>query len=88
MKNRERQHYDGEKDKEFIISSFKKCVTEKREMDEFLEKLISPFIKSKKKNILDACCGIGHIPYFLSEISPESKFLGIDQTPYLIEEGK
>ena len=45
MKNRERQHYDGEKDKEFIISSFKKCVTEKREMDEFLEKLISPFIK-------------------------------------------
>ena len=29
MKNRERQHYDGEKDKEFIISSFKKCDTEK-----------------------------------------------------------
>ncbi len=88
MENRKRQHYNGEKDKEFIISSFKKCVTEKREMDVFLEKLISPFIKSQKKNILDACCGIGHIPYFLSEISPDSKFLGIDQTSYLIEEGK
>lgn len=88
MDDRNRQHYDGEKDKEFIISSFKKCVTDKREMDIFLEKLISPYIKSKKKNILDACCGIGHIPYFLSDISPESKFLGIDQTSYLIEEGK
>jgi len=88
MENRSRQHYDGEKDKEFIISSFKKCVTDKREMDIFLEELISPFIKSKKKNILDACCGIGHIPYFLSEISPESRFLGIDQTSYLIDEGK
>lgn len=88
MEDRKRQHYDGEKDKEFIISSFKKCVTEKREMDIFLEKLISPYIKSQKKNILDACCGIGHIPYFLSEISPNSQFLGIDQTSYLIEEGK
>ena len=54
----------------------------------FLEKLITPFIKSKKKNILDACCEIGHIPCFLSDISPESKILGIDQTSYLIEEGK
>jgi len=88
MEGKNRQHYDGEKDKEFIISSFRKCVTDKREMDVFLEKLISPLIKSKKKNILDACCGIGHIPYFLSDVSPESKFLGIDQTPYLVEEGK
>ena len=88
MKNRERQHYDGEKDKEYIISSFKKCVTEKREMDKKFETIILPFIKSKKYNILDACCGIGHISYFLSEINPESKFLGIDQTSYLIDEAK
>ena len=88
MEKRDRQHYDGKKDKQLIISSFRKCVTDKREMDMFLEKLITPFIKSKKKNILDACCGIGHIPYFLSDISPESKFLGIDQTSYLVEEGK
>lgn len=88
MENRNRQHYDGEKDKEFIISSFKKCVTEKREMDQLLEKIISPFISSKEKNILDACCGIGHITYFLNKISPQSKFLGIDQTSYLIDEAK
>jgi len=88
MEGRERQHYDEEKDKEYIISSFKKCVIDKREMDKFFETLISPFIKSKKYNILDACCGIGHLSYFLSEISTESKFLGIDQTSYLIDEAK
>lgn len=88
MNNEQRQHYDGDKDKEFIIASFKKCVTEKREIDKFFEKLISPFIESKNYNILDACCGIGYLSYFLSEISPKSKFLGVDQTYYLIEEAK
>ena len=81
-------HYDGEKDKEVILNSFRKCITEKREMDKLLENLITPYIKSKNLKILDACCGIGHISYFLSEISPESIFSGIDQTSYLIEEAK
>ena len=88
MKNEQRRHYDGKKDKDFIIASFKKCVTEKREIDKDLERIMLPFIKTKKCTILDACCGIGHISYFLSEISPESKFLGVDQTTYLIEEAK
>jgi len=88
MSKRERQHYDGKNDKEYIISSFKKCITEKREMDKYFETIISPFIISKKLNILDACCGIGYISYFLSQISTESKFLGIDQTDYLIDEAQ
>jgi len=88
MKNGQRQHYDKEKDKEFIIESFKKCVSEKREMDKLLEKIIFTFIDSKKLDILDASCGIGHISYFLSEISKESKFVGVDQTEYLIKEAE
>ncbi len=88
MKNEQRQHYDKEKDKEFIIESFKKCVSEKREMDKLLEKIIFTFIDSKKLDILDASCGIGHISYFLSEISKESKFVGVDQTEYLIKEAE
>ena len=57
-------------------------------MDKFLESLITPIIKNQKFRILDACCGIGHIDYFLNKISPSSDFLGIDQTTYLIEEAK
>lgn len=86
--NRQYTPYEGDKDKEFLINSFKKCVTEKREIDKLLERLITPYIKSPNLKILDACCGIGYISYFLSEISPDSTFLGIDKTPYLIEEGK
>jgi len=88
MKHEQRQHYDKEKDKEFIIESFKKCISEKREIDKLLEKIIYPFINLKKYNILDASCGIGQISYFLSEISKESKFIGVDQTKYLIKEAE
>lgn len=89
MENQRRHiHYDGDKDKEFVLNSFRKCITEKREIDKFLEKLITPYIKTKDLKILDACCGIGYISYFLSELSSNSTFFGVDQTPYLIEEAK
>ena len=86
--NRRYSYFKGNQDKDFYISSMKKYFNEKQEIDKFLEKLITPYIQSKKLQILDSCCGIGHLSYFLSEISPESNFLGIDQTPYLIEEAK
>ena len=86
--NRRYSYHDEEKDKEFEINSFKKCVTEKRELDKFLEELMTPYIKNKKLKILDAPCGIGHISYFLSELSPESSFFGVDQTPFMIKEAK
>jgi len=81
-------YFDGKKDKDFNINEMRKYVEKKQEIDKFLEKLITPIIKDKDFKILDACCGIGHIPYFLSDISPRSTFLGVDQTPYLIEEAR
>ena len=86
--NRRYEYHDKEKDKELNISSMTKYLKEKHEIDKELEKIITPYIKSKKLKILDACCGVGHISYFLSKISPDSNFIGIDQTPYLIEEAK
>jgi len=82
------QYYDGEKDKEDVISSMQNYVKNKQEMDKLLEKLIIPYIQGKNLKILDACCGIGHLSLALSELSPESTFTGIDKTPYLIEEAK
>lgn len=82
------QYFKGEKDKEFVIASMEKYVDEKQEMDKYLEKLISPFLKKDPLKILDACCGIGHICYFLSKINLNNKFVGIDQTEYLIDEAK
>lgn len=82
------QYFKQDSDKEFVISSMRKYIDEKQEIDKFLEKLISPFLKTNSLKILDACCGIGHLPYFLSDINPEIEFLGIDQTEYLIDEAK
>lgn len=82
------QSFKKEKDKEFVISSMKKYVNEKQEMDKFLEELITPLIKTNSLKILDACCGIGHISYYLTDINPNIQFLGIDQKKYLIDEAK
>ena len=84
--DRRYNYHDKEKDKQFNISSMTKYLKEKHEIDKELEKIITPYIESKKLRILDACCGVGHISQFLSKISPKSEFLGIDQTSYLIDE--
>ena len=86
--SRRYQYFKGNKDKKFNIASMRKYVARKQELDKALEKMIKSHIKGKSLDILDACCGIGHISYFLSDISPTSRFLGIDQTAYLIEAAK
>lgn len=82
------KYFKGSSDMDFNIFSMKKYFETKQEIDKFLEKLISPFIKNKKLEILDACCGVGHLSYFLSKISPKSRFTGIDGERYLINEAK
>ncbi len=81
-------YFKGEKDKEFNIASAKKYVEQKQELDKLLESLIAPLIEGQRLSILDACCGVGHLVYFLWNLSPQSSFLGVDQTPYLIEQAK
>lgn len=86
--SREYKYFPNENDKDFYINSMKKYVTTKQELDKKLEELITPVIQDHKFQILDACCGIGHLDYFLSSVSPNSTFFGIDQTSFLIDEAK
>jgi len=78
----------GKEDRDFVISSMKKYVEKKQELDKFLENLLKSIIDDKKLKILDASCGIAHLIYNLSSDYPNSTFYGIDQTPYLIDEAK
>lgn len=73
-------------DDKFSLASMKKYLDRKQEMDKLLEKLIKPVIFKKKLKILDAGCGLGHSEFFLSQLSPGSQFLGVDQTPVYIKE--
>jgi ubiquinone/menaquinone biosynthesis C-methylase UbiE len=86
--SRKYTYYDGNKDKEHIVTEFKKPLKQKYEMDKNLEKIISPYIKTKNYQILDACCGIGQISNYLYEINNNLKITGIDQTSFLIKEAK
>jgi ubiquinone/menaquinone biosynthesis C-methylase UbiE len=86
--NRNYKYFPSETDKNLHIDSMKKYVTTKQELDKQLDKLIIPLIQNKQFQILDACCGIGHLDYFLSSSSPDSSFIGIDQTSFLIDEAK
>jgi len=82
------RYFQGNYDKEFNIKNMRKYLDDKQELDKFLEEIISPIITNKKLKIFDSCCGIGHISYLLSNISPESTFFGIDQSEYLIDVAK
>jgi len=82
------RYLEGNADKKFVLESMTKYLHTKQELDKLLETLVTPLIQNNQLRILDACCGIGHIIYYLSQVSPKSQFLGIDKTPYLIEEAK
>lgn len=82
------QYFKGNSDKDFNIASMKKYTNAPQEIDKFFGQIISPFIKDKELKILDACCGVGHLSSFLSVLSPQSKFLGVDGASYLIEEAQ
>jgi ubiquinone/menaquinone biosynthesis C-methylase UbiE len=82
------KYFPNEHDKDFYINSMKKYVDTKQKIDLKLEDLLNPIIKNESFKILDACCGMGHLDYFFSSLSPNSTFLGIDQTQFLIDEAK
>jgi len=83
--SRNYEYFPDKQDKDFYINSMKKYVETKQELDLKLEELITPIIQNNNFKILDACCGIGHLDYFFSSLSPNSTFFGIDQTPFLID---
>jgi ubiquinone/menaquinone biosynthesis C-methylase UbiE len=83
------KYFKGEKDKDFHIDGMKKYVAQKQELDKLLFSLLNPILEKEQNfKLLDVCCGIGHLIYFLSEMFPQGKFHGVDQTPFLIEEAK
>jgi ubiquinone/menaquinone biosynthesis C-methylase UbiE len=81
-------YFQGDADKAFNVASMKKYVANRQEMDKALEEMIRPYVEADAPSVLDACCGVGHVVSFLSEMNPQATFLGVDQTPYLIDEAK
>lgn len=87
MAQKQRYVYD-KGDTDYTVAVTKRYAKRKTEMDKMLEQLIVPSIKNKALKILDAGCGIGHLAHLLHALSPQSSFLGVDQTAFIIEEAK
>lgn len=82
------QYFVGDEDREANLDSMRKYVVEKQELDKFLESIIRSQIEHRNLQVLDACCGIGHLSAHLSEWSPASSIRGVDSTAYLIGEAQ
>lgn len=57
----------------------------KPEQVKFFEELIAPFLADgKMHSVLDACCGIGDLVYYLSRLNAAATFTGVDKADFLI----
>ncbi len=81
-------YFEGAQDKDFNISSMQKYVLQKPELDKRLESMIAPYLQGEPLDIVDACCGIGHLIHGLHAAFPQHRYLGFDETPYLIDEAQ
>src|SRR5262245_23478991 len=59
----------------------------KPEQVKFFEEIIGPYLKDDV-SVLDACCGIGDLIYFLTQLNPNAHFTGIDKAEFLIEDAR
>jgi SAM-dependent methyltransferase len=76
----------SEEDQKLNIKIMMRYFRKKFELDKLLYKLAAPYLRGKELEVMDACCGIGHISLELAQRYPRSRFVGIDQTPYLIDQ--
>ena len=84
-----KKYFRGLQDKKFNIDSMRAYIRQKPELDKMLEHIIHKYINKRGvPKILDACCGIGHLSIHMHEKFPNAKFLGIDETSYLIKEAQ
>ena len=63
-------------------------VRNKPEQVKFFEEIIGPYLGHDSISVLDACCGMGDLIYFLSQLNPAAVFTGIDKAEFLINEAR
>jgi SAM-dependent methyltransferase len=61
-------------------------VKTKPEQVKFFEELIGPHLDGS--SVLDACCGIGDLIYFLAQLNANAVFTGVDKAEFLIDEAR
>jgi ubiquinone/menaquinone biosynthesis C-methylase UbiE len=79
--------FGHERERDYAIKSMRAYMANKPEQVKFFEELMTPYIADQTPlSILDACCGIGDLSYFLSQLNPNAHFTGVDKAEFLINE--
>lgn len=82
-------HFQHEEEREYALASMQKYYRTKPEQVKFFEQLVGPYLAAQPEaRVLDACCGLGDLTYFLSQLSPRTRFLGIDKASFLLDQAR
>ena len=79
--------FQHEEEREHALQSMRAYLRNKPEQVKFFEELIEPYLENDSM-VLDACCGIGDLLYFLAQLNPNARFLGVDKAEFLIDEAR
>jgi ubiquinone/menaquinone biosynthesis C-methylase UbiE len=79
--------FQRENEREYALQSMRAYLRNKPEQVKFFEEIIGPYLEDGV-SVLDACCGIGDLIYFLTQLNPNAHFTGVDKAEFLIEEAR
>jgi SAM-dependent methyltransferase len=79
--------FQHEREREYALQSMRGYLRNKPEQVKFFEEIVGPYLKDDV-SVLDACCGIGDLLYFLAQLNPNTRFTGVDKAEFLIDEAR
>jgi ubiquinone/menaquinone biosynthesis C-methylase UbiE len=79
--------FQHEREREHALQSMRAYLHNKPEQVKFFEEIIRLYLKDDV-SVLDACCGIGDLLFFLSQLNPNARFTGVDKAEFLIDEAR
>ena len=78
-----------QRERDYAVGSMKRYYETKPEVVKFFEELTAPFFAAHEDAlVLDACCGLGDLTYFLGRANPQARFVGIDKATFLLDEAR
>jgi ubiquinone/menaquinone biosynthesis C-methylase UbiE len=79
--------FEHQREREYALQSMRAYLRNKPEQVKFFEELVGPYL-TEDVSVLDACCGIGDLLYFLAQLNPNARFTGVDKAEFLIDEAR
>ena len=79
--------FQDQREREHALQSMRAYLRNKPEQVKLFEELLAPYL-ADDTSVLDACCGIGDLLYFLTQLNPNARFVGVDKAAFLIDEAR